>query len=97
MANHQVPRTATRVEQVHGVDADGNVITAVVFSHTRAGHAHPVFYLVQYRERSRRIMAGSRVTEQFGGESGRARLDVELAETRRLLAESRVRASRRQS
>ena len=93
MANHEIPRTAERVETLFGVDADGNVIRCVIFTHTRAGHQHPMFYVLQYREAARRIDRDTRVTQQFSGPAARARLDEALAETRALLAESRERAA----
>jgi hypothetical protein len=96
MANHQVPRTGTqRVEVIHGIDDDRNVITAVVFRHVRRGHAEPEFYLVQYRERARRIERGSRVTRQYSGPRAAVRLEADLAEVRDLLAESRAREAQR--
>lgn len=94
MANHQVPRRARRIEQIHGVDADGNVITCAVFKHTRQGHARPMFYIVQYRERNRRIDRPSRVTREFTGPAAHLRLEAALKETRSLLADSRLQAAR---
>ena len=93
MANHQIPRTAERIERIHGVDPDGNVVTCSVYMHTRAGHVHPMFYVVQYRELSRRIDRSSRWTREFSGPRARANLDAAMAEVRPLLAESRVRAA----
>jgi hypothetical protein len=91
MANHQVPRAGTqRAEVIHGIDADRNVVTAVVFRHVRRGHAEPEFYLVQYREAARRIERGSRVTRQYSGPRAAARLEADLGEVRDLLAASRV-------
>jgi hypothetical protein len=95
MANHQIPRRAQRIERVHGVDADGQVITLSVYRHVRAGHAAPEFYVVQYREQDRRIDRASRVTRQYSGPRAEARLEAELTEVRELLAESRARAARR--
>jgi hypothetical protein len=93
MANHEIPRTAQRVERMHGIDADGNVITCSVYQHTRAGHSRPMFYVVQYRERNRRIDRSTRETRQFSGPAARAKLDDELTEARSLFAESRERAA----
>ena len=92
MANHEIPRTAHVIERIHGVDADGNVVTLAVYRHTRQGHARPMFYVVQYREVSRRIDRGSRVTREFSGPGAAARLEQALGESRELLAESRERA-----
>jgi len=93
MANHQVPRKAHRIEQVHGIDADGNVVTAVVFRHVREGHVRPMFYVVQYRERNRRIESATRVTREFSGSLAEVRKEEAMAEVRRLLEASRVRAA----
>ena len=93
MANHRIPRTAHLTERIHGVDADGNVVTLAVYRHTRAGHVHPMFYVVQYRETRRRIDRGSRVTREFSGPGAAARLEGALGESRDLLAESRERAA----
>jgi hypothetical protein len=93
MANHQVPRKAHRIEQVHGIDADGNVVTAVVFRHVREGHTVPMFYVVQYRERNRRIESASRVTREFFGPQAAARTEEAMTEVRELLEASRVRAA----
>jgi hypothetical protein len=93
MANHRIPRTALAVERIHGIDADGNVVTLAAYRHTRAGHADPMFYVVQYREVSRRIDRGSRVTREFTGPDAAARLEDALTESRDLLAESRERAA----
>jgi hypothetical protein len=93
MANHEVPRTAKRIERIHGIDADGNVVTVSVYQHTRQGHSRPMFYVVQYREHDRRIVRASRWTNQFSGPDARARLEADLAESRDALADSRVRAA----
>jgi hypothetical protein len=97
MANHEVPRTATRVERFFGIDAEGDVIVTSVYQHTRAGHAHPMFYVVQYRERLRRIDRSTRWTREFSGPAARERMESQanLGEARALCAESRERASRR--
>jgi hypothetical protein len=94
MANHQVPRKARRTEQAHGIDADGNVVTAAVFRHYREGHDLPMFFVVQYRERNRRIDPGSRVTREFSGPSAEGAMNASMTEVRALLADSRVRAAR---
>jgi hypothetical protein len=93
MANHEIPRTATRIERLFGVDAEGNVVVCSVYQHTRQGHTLPMYFVVQYRERNRRIDRSSRVTAQFSGPDAAVRLSGELRETRAALAVSRVRAS----
>ena len=90
MANHEIPRTADRIETLFGIDADGNVVRCVIFQHKRPGHVHPMFYVVQYREISRRIDRSSRSTRQFTGPNARRNLDADLAEARVLLADSLV-------
>ena len=94
MANHEIPRRAVRIERMHGIAADGSVVTCSVYEHTRAGHTRPVFFVVQYREVRRRIDRGSRVTREFSGAGARVSLEAALGETRRLLAESREQAAR---
>lgn len=93
MANHQISRSAERVETLFGIDGDGEVVRLVVFKHRRAGHEHPMFYVLQYRELSRRIDRASRSTAQFTGPDAEARLDAELAVSRPLFAETRERAA----
>jgi hypothetical protein len=91
MANHRIPRRNTqRVEEFHGIDAGGDVVTVAVFRHVREGHAEPEFYLVGYREAARRIDRASRVTQQFSGPRAAERLEAELAVSRALMADSRV-------
>lgn len=95
MGNDSIPRTATLTEDLFGIDADGNVIRTKVFRHRRAGHAHPMFWVLQYRELNRRIDRSTRRTRQFTGPDAQARLDADMAETRRLLAASLDRAAAR--
>lgn len=95
MANHQVPRAAKRLEQLHGIDADGNVITCVVFRHLPRGHEHPIFYVVQYRERNRKIDPASRITLQFSGFRGWQRMEEQMKPAREQLASSRVKEAAR--
>jgi hypothetical protein len=65
--NHQIPRTAQRIETLFGIDADGNIVRYSVSEHTRAGHQHPMYFVVQYRELNRRIDRDSRITNQVSG------------------------------
>jgi len=95
MANHQIPRSAQRIERIHGIDADGDVVTTSVYQHTREGHAHPMFYVVQYREHNRRISRDTRWTREFSGPDAAARMNEAMNEPRRLLADSRIREARR--
>lgn len=97
MANHEIPRTAKRIERIHGIDADGNVVTCSVYQHRRAGHQYPMFFVVQYREINRRIDRASRVTNQLSGPRAQYRLDTEMAAARRMFAESRERAASRKA
>lgn len=90
MANHQIPRRARRIEQIHGIDADGQVVTCAVYEHTRAGHSFPMFYTVQYREAGRRIDRPTRITNQLSGPGARQRLAAELAGTRQAMEDSRL-------
>lgn len=89
MANHQIPRTAEPVEQVNGLDADGNVVTVIVYEHTRQGRTRPEWIVLHYREHNRAMDRSSRQTRQFSGATARQRLDRELAETRNLLGMSK--------
>jgi hypothetical protein len=89
MANHDIPRTRTRVtEQLFGVDVNRDVVCLRVYEHVRQGHdpAFPDFYVLQFRYAGRRMDRSSRVTTQLTGRNARARLDAELAEARPLLA-----------
>ncbi len=95
MANHQIPRRARRAEQLFGIDADGNVVVCAVFEHTRQGHALPMYFIVQYRERDRRIDPGTRITRELSGPGAPAKLAEAMTEVRAALAESRIRAARR--
>jgi hypothetical protein len=96
VGNARVPRANTReVERVHGIDDDRNVVTLVVFEHVRAGHAAPGFYVVQYRERSRRTDRAPRVTRQYSGPRAAERLEADMHTPRELLAESRAREAAR--
>jgi hypothetical protein len=95
MANHQIPLTAKRVEQVFGIDADGNVVVCSVYRHTRQGHELPMFYIVQYREQARHIDRSTRVTRELTGPSAPAKLAEAMTEVRAALAQSRMRAARR--
>lgn len=95
MANHQIPRTANRIEQIFGIDADGNIVVCAVYQHTRAGHTHPMFYIIQYRELDRRIDRSSRGTREFSGPEARAHAEAAMTEVRDLLDESREQAAGR--
>jgi hypothetical protein len=95
MANHTIPRSARCIESQYGVDAKGEVVVCKVFEHTRQGHDRPMFYVLQYRCSGRAIDRPSRVTREFTGPHARQNLDAEMAETRKLFAESRERAARR--
>jgi hypothetical protein len=96
VGNHQVPATASLTERIHGVDAGGDVVTCSVYTHTRAGHAHPMFYTVQYRwdGPGRRIDRSTRVTNQFTGPGAATRLEAEMGEVRAAMAASRLAAAR---
>lgn len=94
MANHEIPRTAQRIETMFGVDANGDVVRVVIFEHKRQGHVHKMYYVLQYREIARRIERGSRHTRQYTGPDALARLEADIAETRDLLADSRERAAK---
>ena len=93
MANHRVPGNSDRIEQVHGVNDDGDVVTVAVFRHVRRGHSAPEFYVVGYREAGRRIDRGTRWTRQYSGARAAERLEEDMADVRRYMAESRVRAA----
>src|SRR5260370_40624022 len=93
MANHEIPRTAERIERMHGIDANGDVVTLSVYRHTRAGHARPMFYVVQYREHNRQIVRSARVTREFTGPDAAARLEAAISPSRRMLADSRISAA----
>ncbi len=54
MANHQIPRTAQRIERLYGVAADGSLVVCSVYEHTRQGHTRPVNSRVTRLDRSMR-------------------------------------------
>jgi len=92
MANHQIPRTAERIEQLEAPDADGATVRCRVYRHTRAGHARPMFYVVQYRlTAAGRVDRASRVTSQISGARARARLDAEMTTVRAMFAAANAR------
>jgi hypothetical protein len=95
MANHQIPRKAHRVEQHHGIDANGNVVTLSVYRHVRQGHTMPMFFVVQYREAGRRIDLSTRVTREFSGPQAEQKMREAVAPAAEMLAASREAASRR--
>lgn len=89
MANHQIPRGARRIERIEGVAADGRRAVCSVYEHTRAGHAQPMFYVVQYLlTADGRIDRATRVTNQVSGRNAPRRLRTEMAATRRMFAQS---------
>src|SRR6266851_1896809 len=90
MANHQIPKRARRIMDAFGIDADGHTIRCRVYTHTRQGHQHPMFYVVQYREADGRIDRNTRRTNQISGPNAQQRLDAEMDETLALFAASRV-------
>ena len=67
--------------------ANGATVRCRVYEHTRAGHARPMFYVVQYRlTAAGRVDRATRVTSQFSGARARARLDAEMTAVRAMLA-----------
>jgi hypothetical protein len=95
MANHRIPNKAFMIERHHGIDVNGNVITFLVYQHTRKDHPFPMFFTVQYRELNRRIDRPSRYARQYSGLHAYYRMDTEWQETRELLAASREQAAKR--
>lgn len=88
MANHQIPRTAERIEELTGRADNGATVKCSVYKHTRQGHTHPMFYVVQYLlQGNGRIDRSTRVTREFTGPDA-AGLEAEMQETRALLAAS---------
>jgi hypothetical protein len=54
-----------------------------VYQHTRAGHSLPEFYALWFATMpGGRMDRATRITRQFSGATGRARLDAELAASR---------------
>jgi hypothetical protein len=85
VANHQIPRTARCIEDLTAPADDGRVAHLKAYEHTRAGHDRPEFYIVWYLDLpSGRIDRSTRVTQQYSGATGRARLDTELAASRKM-------------
>jgi hypothetical protein len=89
MANHQVPRKAKRIERHHGIDARGNVVALTVYRHVRQGHTLPMFYVVGYREASRKIVASSRVTREFTGPDAEQAMRAEVDAGAKMLEATR--------
>jgi len=89
MANYDIPTRRTRlIETLHGVDDNGDVITCKIFEHTRDGHQDPEFYVLQYRERNRRMDRATRWTTRLSGAGAPDRLARQMADTRRMFADS---------
>jgi hypothetical protein len=95
MANHRIPEAAVLIERHHGIDVKGNVVTLSVYQHTRKDHPFTMFFIVQYRELNRRIDISTRHTRQYSGMYAWHRMDIDLRESREMLARSRERAARR--
>lgn len=88
MANHRIPRRATRqVEELTCYTDDGRIFRLRVYRHVRQGHTLPEFYVVQYLlNAAGGIDRSTRVTRQFGGARGEARKEAAMAESRDLVA-----------
>jgi hypothetical protein len=82
MANHDIPRTATRIETLFGIADDGNILVFKTYEHTRAGHPRPMYFVLQYLCDGRKLNRATRTTRQFTGHDARARLEAEMDEVR---------------
>jgi hypothetical protein len=92
MANHSIPRASTLIEWQTAWADDGRTAHLKVYEHTRAGHSLPEFYALWFATQpGGRMDRSTRVTQQFSGKSGRARLDEELAASRAEFAAARER------
>lgn len=88
MGYSSVPRGAQLLERNFGITPAGDVVAVSFWEHKPAGMP-PMWFQSGGRYEGRRIARGSVAIAQYSGASGEARMRLELAESRRLLAESR--------
>lgn len=88
MGYASVPRGAQMMERNFGITSAGDVVSVSFWEHNPDGMP-PMWFQSGGRYQGRRIERGSVAIAQYSGASGEARMRRELAESRRLLAQSR--------